>query len=258
MSNIEHGMSNVELPWARRASGNTPPLADAHTECYLFLVLTGCVWNRGSFAQNDNLTSHLYETMTKAGSKRKKVAVSNAPEEHAMDETPENLDKVRDILFGGQMRAVDQRLASLEARFQRDLKGLRTDTGKQLSDLEAFFKKEIESQTEKLQAERSKRSDDLKRLSAEVKDGFKNLEKRLGKLDDTTSKADADLRTAILEHTKTVTAQLKKVSDEFSSELQQAVMELRGEKLDTATLIQLFSDMALHLTEDLQAGPEND
>ena len=100
--------------------------------------------------------------------------------------------------------------------------------------------------------------DDLKALGAEVKDGFKNLEKRLGKLDDATSKADADLRTAILEHTKTVTAQLKKVSDEFSSELQQAVMELRGEKLDTATLIQLFSDMALHLTEDLQAGPEND
>ena len=173
-----------------------------------------------------------------------------------MDETPENLDKVRDILFGGQMRAVDQRLAALEGRFQRDLKGLRTDTGKQLSDLEAFFKKEIESLTEKLQTERGKRTDDLKALGTEVKDGFKNLEKRLGKLDDATSKADADLRTAILEHTKAVTAQLKKVSDDFSAELQEAVTELRGEKLDTATLVQLFSDMALHLSEDLQAGTE--
>jgi hypothetical protein len=193
--------------------------------------------------------------MTKADNKRKKAA-SSAPEEPAMDETPENLDKVRDILFGGQMRAVDQRLASLEGRFQRDLKGLRTDTGKQLSDLEAFFKKELEALTEKLKAERGKRTDDLKALGTEVKDGFKNLEKRLGKLDDATSKADADLRTAILEHTKTVTAQLKKVSDDFSAELQEAVTELRGEKLDTATLIQLFSDMAVHLTEDLQAGTE--
>lgn len=216
---------------------------------------TDCGWNRDSFAQNGNLTSNLCKAMTKAGSKKKKTA-SSAPEEQAMDETPENLDKVRDILFGGQMRAVDQRLASLEARFQRDLKGLRTDTGKQLSDLEAFFKKEIETLAEKLQTERTKRTDDLKALGAEVKSGFKDLEKRLGKLDDATSKADADLRTAILEHTKTVTAQLKEVSDNFSSELQQAVTELRGEKLDTATLIQLFSDMALHLTEDLRAGTE--
>lgn len=193
--------------------------------------------------------------MTKADNKRKKAA-SSAPEEPAMDETPENLDKVRDILFGGQMRAVDQRLATLEARFQRDLKALSKDSGKQLSDLETFFKKEIETLTEKLQTERSKRTDDLKALSTEVKDGFKNLEKRLGKLDDAGSKADADLRTAILEHTKSVTTQINKLSDDFSAELQQAVKELRGEKLDTATLVQLFSDMALHLSEDLQAGTE--
>ena len=145
-----------------------------------------------------------------------------------MGETPENLDKVRDILFGGQMRAVDQRLASLEARLQRDLKGLRTDTAKQLSDTEAFFKKEIEALSEKMQSERSKRTDGLKVLGAEVKDSFKNLDKRLGKLDDATSKADADLRIAVLEHTKTVTAQLKKVSNDLSAELQRAVAELRG------------------------------
>jgi len=192
--------------------------------------------------------------MTKADSKRKKAGTSLVQEESAPDETPENLDKVRDILFGGQMRAVDQRLASLESRFQRELKGIRNDTEKRLADLEVFFKKEIGSQTEKLQAERTKRSDEVKALGGEVKDGFKNLDKRLGRLDDATSKADADLRTAILEHSKMVTDQLKRLSDEFSSELQQAVLELRSEKLDTATLIQLFSDMALHLTEDLQSG----
>jgi hypothetical protein len=196
--------------------------------------------------------------MTKAGSKRKKATTPGAPEASALAETPENLEKVRDILFGGQMRAVDQRLASLEGRVQRDLEGLRTETGKRLTSLETFIKKEIESQKKKLQAERSKRTDDLKSLGSEVQDGLKSLEKRLDKLDDTTSKADADLRTAILEHTKTVTEQLKGLSDEMSSELQQAVLELRAEKLDTASLIQVFSDMALHLTDDLQVGTEHD
>lgn len=194
--------------------------------------------------------------MPKPASKKKKAASSPAPEALPADETPENLDKVRDILFGGQMRAVDQRLAALEARFQKDLKGLRTDTGKRQSDLEAFIKKEIEALTKKLEVERSKRTDNLKTMEAEVRDGFKGLEKQVAKLDDSASKSDADLRTAILEHTQAVATQIQNMSDNFSAELRQAVLELRGEKLDTATLVQLFSDMALHLSEDLQAEPE--
>jgi hypothetical protein len=193
--------------------------------------------------------------MAKSDSKRKKAAPARAPE-LLDDETPENLDKVRDILFGGQMRAVDQRLAALEARFHKEVDALRSDTAKRSTDLENFFKKQMESLTKKLQGERSKRTDDLKLLNAEVQDGFKSLDKQLAKLDDASSKADADLRTAILEHTQTVAEQTQKLSDDFSAELRQAVQELRGEKLDTATLIQLFSDMALHLSEDLKAGTE--
>lgn len=193
--------------------------------------------------------------MPKSDAKKKKAAPAPAPEMPA-DETPENLDKVRDILFGGQMRAVDQRLAALEKRFQKDLDGFRAESDKRLTGLEAFIKKEIEAQTKKLQAERSKRTDDLKGLNADVRDNFKSIEKQLTKLDDSSNKADADLRTAILEHTHTVADQLKNLSDEFAAELRQAVQELRGEKLDTATLIQVFSDMALHLSEDLKAGTE--
>jgi hypothetical protein len=193
--------------------------------------------------------------MAKSESKRKKTPPPSEPEPPD-DETPENLDKVRDILFGGQMRAVDQRLAALEARFQKELEGHRSDSAKRAADLEKFFKKEIESLTKKVQGERSKRTDDLKALNAEVQEGFKSLDKQLSKLDDASSKADADLRTAILEHTQTVAEQIQKLSDDFSAELRRAVQELRGEKLDTATLIQLFSDMALHLSEDLKAGSE--
>jgi hypothetical protein len=194
--------------------------------------------------------------MAKSTNKKKKPAEPSAPDLPPSDETPENLEKVRDILFGGQMRAVDQRLASLEKRFQRDLDGLRTDVDKRLSDLEAFFKKDFESLTKKLTSERSKRSDDLKATNAEMKDGFRSVEKQLAKLDDASSKADAELRTAVLEHTQAVTDQLKTLSDEFSADLRQAVLELRGEKLDTATLVQLFSDMALNLSQDLQSESE--
>jgi DNA repair exonuclease SbcCD ATPase subunit len=195
--------------------------------------------------------------MTRANSPRKKASTARASAAQT-GEAPENLDKVRDILFGGQMRVVDKRLAALEERFKREVAGLRKEHEKRLSGIEGYMKKELESLTEKLKVERSKRVDDLKALSSELKDGSKDLENRLAKLGDTTSKADADVRSAILEQAKSVTEQLTHASDALSDELQRAVNELRADKLDTATVIQLFSDMALHLTEDLQAGPEQD
>lgn len=194
--------------------------------------------------------------MPKSAKKKKTAATEAASEAPHADETPENLEKVRDILFGGQMRAVDQRLATLEKRFQRDLENARKDTDKRLSNFESFFKKELESLTKKLTSERSKRSDDLKSTNAEMQDGFKTIEKQISKLDDAASKADAELRTAILEHTQSVSEQIKSTSDEISNELRQAVLELRGEKLDTASLVQLLSDMALHLSNDLKTDSE--
>jgi hypothetical protein len=196
--------------------------------------------------------------MTTTNSPRKKVARPSRPDTAVADDTPENLDKVRDILFGGQMRAVDQRLAALEERMHREVATLQADIDKRLVALESYVKKELELLAEKLKAEQSKRSEDLKALGSDLKEGLKSVERRLAKLDDTSSKADADLRTAILEQTKNTTQQLQQLSESASADLQRAVLELRGEKLDTASLVQLFSDMAVHLTEDLSAEPEHD
>jgi len=192
--------------------------------------------------------------MKKTTSQRRKASSTEAAA-LAAEEQPENLDKVRDILFGGQMRAVDSRLAALEERFQRDLEKVRGESAKQVSNLEAYINKELQAHAEQIKTERTKRGDDVKALSSDLKTGINDLERRLAKLDETTAKSDADLRTAILEHSKTVAIDLKRLSDDIATEIDRVTHELRSEKLDTASLIELFSDMALRLTEDLQAPP---
>lgn len=82
------------------------------------------------------------------------------------DPAPESLDKVRDILFGGQMRMVESRLQSIEARFQEQLKTLRNDYTRQLSDLDGSVRKELAALTDRLAAERAKRAEDLKALAS--------------------------------------------------------------------------------------------
>jgi len=159
---------------------------------------------------------------------RKKKAQESPAAASLPDETPENLDKVRDILFGGQMRAVESRLARLEERLLHEQKTMRAGLEKQIATLEAY-----------------------------AKDSFKSLDKRLAKLDDATSTADAELRTQILEHTKAVSAQIKTLADELTAELTRAVRELRAEKADTASLIEVFSEMAVRLSDDLQASSDS-
>src|SRR5215213_6941666 len=72
-------------------------------------------------------------------------------------EPPESLDKVRDILFGGQMRAVEGRLQALEERLLHEQAQLRADLGKQLAGVEADARRELQALTEQLATDRVKR-----------------------------------------------------------------------------------------------------
>ncbi len=190
--------------------------------------------------------------MAQSKSRKKKASHPAA----MLEETPENLDKVRDILFGGQMRAVESRLARIEERLLHEQKALKKDLEKQMANLESDAKRELSALGEKLNAEQARRGDEVKAVGTELKSSFKSLDKRLAKLDEATSTADAELRTQLLEHTKAMSAQIKTLGDELMAELNRAVRELRAEKTDTASLIEVFSDVAVRLSEDLQASTE--
>ncbi|MFI5179118.1 MAG: hypothetical protein ACHQO8_11165, partial [Vicinamibacterales bacterium] len=53
-----------------------------------------------------------------------------------------NLDKVRDILFGGQARDIDRRFQRIEERLLKETADLKDDVRKRLSALEQFMKQE--------------------------------------------------------------------------------------------------------------------
>lgn len=163
---------------------------------------------------------------------------------------PESLDKVRDILFGGQMRAVETRLQGLEARLLRNQDSLRADFARQVTSLEATLQKEVQGLGERLSAERSRRTEEVKALAAELKDLLKGLEKRHLKLEEASGMADADLREGILQHSKAVTQEIARLSDRLGAELHRSAAELRAEKLNIASLAGLFGEVAAKLTAE--------
>jgi hypothetical protein len=170
-------------------------------------------------------------------------------------ERPESLDKVRDILFGGQMRAVEGRLQALEERLLHEQAQLRADLGKQLAGVEAEARRELQALADQLTAERTKRSEELKALGADLRDGLRGLEKRHVKLEEMGGAADAEIRDSILEQSRAVSAQIERLSQRITADLSREVTGLRHDKADVSALVGIFSDMAGRLGGSIGNGP---
>jgi hypothetical protein len=166
------------------------------------------------------------------------------------DTAPESLDKVRDILFGGQMRAVESRLQGLEERLMREQATMRSDFTKQIADIDANAKRDSQALAERLAAERTKRTEEMKALATELKELLRSLEKRHVKLEELTGMADAEIRDHILQQSRATTAEIERLSQRVASDLNREVTSLRTDKADVSAIVSVFSDMASRLGGD--------
>jgi len=169
---------------------------------------------------------------------------------------PESLDKVRDILFGGQMRAVESRLQGLEERLMREQAVMRSDFDKRLADLDASAKRDAQTLGDRLNAERTKRTEELKALSAEIKEVLRSLEKRHVKLEELSGLADAEIRDQILQQSRAIGAEVERLSQRVTADLNREVAGLRNDKTDVSALVGVFSDMATRLAGESRPQPK--
>jgi len=170
--------------------------------------------------------------------------------------TPESLDKVRDILFGGQMRAVESRLQGLEERLMREQAVMRSDFDKRIADLDASAKRDAQTLGDRLNAERTKRAEELKGLSAEIKEILRSLEKRHVKLEELSGLADAEIRDQILQQSRAIGAEIERLSQRLTTDLNREVASLRNDKTDVSAIVGVFSDMATRLAGESRPQPK--
>ncbi|MDH5234878.1 MAG: hypothetical protein OEW77_07940 [Gemmatimonadota bacterium] len=168
--------------------------------------------------------------------------------------SPESLDQVRDILFGGQMRTVETRLRSVEERLSREQQALRTELLKKLETLDAFARRETQALHERVAAESDARVTALKALTAEIKEAQKAMDKRHAELEKATSLSDAELRDQLIAQSRSASAELGKVHDRLKAEVTKSVDELQHAKTDRAALAALFTDVATRLGDGPAKG----
>jgi hypothetical protein len=122
----------------------------------------------------------------------------------------ENLEKVRDILFGAQLKSLEDKIDQLNDNFLREIDNLREESKRRLDSHDSYLKK----------------------------------------LDKQTSQSQRDLGQRILDQSKNLHEELLKKSGELSEALLNAVQEIRYDMADRKVLADLLKQMAASLEEE--------
>jgi DNA anti-recombination protein RmuC len=185
-------------------------------------------------------------------------APQSAAEETSATEQAEggNLDKIREIIFGGHMRDYDKRFTRLEARLVKEGADLRDDTKQRFEILEMFIKREFEALAERLQTEQRHREESTQNLSRSLTETAQALEAKLVQFDETSARGQRDLRTQILDQSRTLSEEIRQKHAEVSSALEREVADLNHEKPSRSHLASMFSELAARLNGDLNITTE--
>ena len=164
------------------------------------------------------------------------------------DASPDrNVDQIRDILFGGQMRDYERRFLELSQRLESESQRLHNDLDQRLGQLEKRVDDHFDKLGKQLRQEIADRSagiDDLetrmqqgqRTLRAELQGGLQALEGDLAAKDERQREGLAELRQLLLTRT-----------GELQQALARADHDLRADKVGRTDLAGMLTELALRL-----------
>lgn len=163
-----------------------------------------------------------------------------------------NVDKIRDILFGSQMRDYDRRFARFEERLLKETADLRDDVKRRFESLETFVRAELESLGERLQKEQQERTEAIKELTREQRESQRGWEKKTTQLEEQANKNQRELRQQLLEESKRLGDQIEQKSKEAAVALEREIRELGDRSQDRFALADMLTELAMRLKNEFE------
>ena len=175
----------------------------------------------------------------------------NRGENAAIDEAGK-VDRIRDILFGSQMRDYDGRFQRLDERLAREAAEARSDVQKRIEGLENFLKAEVQSLTNRLNVEQNDRGSAIEKLVRNLGETAQLLENKIKNLDEHTAREIHDLREQLLEQSKALSAEIKDKHDQMKAGLNHEAEQIRNAMTGRESLAEMLSEVALRLKNEFQ------
>ncbi len=163
-----------------------------------------------------------------------------------------NLEKIREILFGAQMRDYDRRFSRLEEQLLKEAADVREETRHRFDALENFIKQELSSLSDRLKSENQQRSESAEEITRELRDTARSIGQKINQMDEQTDQAQRELREQILAQSKDLADEIRRKYEEITSALSRESRELRTDKADRTALSNLFTELAMRLNNEFK------
>jgi len=178
--------------------------------------------------------------------RRDREAASEAVE----DLTATSLDKVREILFGQELRKNDQRFSKMEERLVKELTALGSDTKKRLDALDSVSRAELDGLSKAVRLESSEREALSKELGRALQEVAKTVDKKIAQADAQFVKALREAQSELASEVRGLREELKKAFEESQTELNTRTRQIQATKVDRAQLASLLIELAGSLEKD--------
>jgi hypothetical protein len=161
-----------------------------------------------------------------------------------------SMEKIRDILFGNQLKEFEKRFSRMEERVGRETEDIRTDLKKRFDTLEEYIRHEIESLSGRLKKEQESRGAANEALQEEMKAKLTSVDGRIEALDTQLGDTTRDFRQQLLDQSKALSEEIQAKAEQAALNLEQAIGTLQGEKVDRSTLSSFLVELAVRLSDE--------
>ncbi len=160
----------------------------------------------------------------------------------------DNVDKIREILFGNQIKEFEHKFHHLQEQLNRELSNLKNDSKMRIESLEGFVKSEIESLSQRLDNEQKIRIAELEESSDKLEKHIKLLDSRLIEQEKQSNEKARELRQLLLEQAKEMFEKMDQKQMNDRAILNQVREELDTNKVDRSSLSSMFTELAMQIS----------
>ncbi len=160
-----------------------------------------------------------------------------------------NVDQIREILFGGHLRAFDERFGLVETRLAKETEALRKATDKKIEDLQRLAAEIRDEAVDRLGAEANSRELALNKFELALGQSRADAENQMAAIEDRFAAEMKELRDELKNVHKELSAALAKADRQN----QKAGEKLEQDKAARRDLAELFRTLAQSLHPEKSA-----
>jgi uncharacterized phage infection (PIP) family protein YhgE len=210
-------------------AGNCPPFINTVT-----------AWNKSTYSNSTT------------GKGRKAMEHKDEQDQTGMsaENADGNVEQIREILFGGQMRDYERRFAALEERLTRNVEQISQNFENRLEQLDAFAKQELEKFSELLQQERAVREQGNEQGAKELRDMSQRAESQYAELQERLGGEANELRQRLQDNIEELSSVIHNTEKQLSEGFVAETKKVADTSVRRDDLAALLSDIANRLTKD--------